>query len=244
MLQLITVVCMTLLDATLSERFWQALLQLHSNFSLPAWSSQQSHKVIARHHFAAVLMPCIHTGEFICLGGTDGKATLCTQNGTVLSTLADRGSWVWCVRGHPKKNCVAVGCQDGSIAVYQLLFSTVHGLYSDLYAYRLTLNYLLYEMTCVTSLLRGSWYNSSTSLLMQLVSGNVCCLAQTWSLSCCTGLVVQLRTCVLCLLALCCHALQLVTCIALCIYIVVAQGAYDRCGDTEPDYRRADAHCM
>lgn len=151
MLQLISVVCMTLLDATLSERFWQALLQLHSKFSLPAWSSQQSHKVIARHHFAAMLMACKHTGEFICLGGTDGKATLCTQNGTVLSTLADRGSWVWCVRGHPKKNCVAVGCQDGSIAVYQLLFSTVHGLYSDLYAYRLTLNYLFYEMTCVAS---------------------------------------------------------------------------------------------
>jgi intraflagellar transport protein 122 len=30
----------------------------------------------------------------------------------------------------------AVGCQDGSIACYNLLFSTVHGLYKDRYAYR------------------------------------------------------------------------------------------------------------
>lgn len=54
----------------------------------------------------------------------------------MLSTLANRGSWVWCVRGHPKKNFVAVGAQDGSIAVYQLVFSTVHGLYHDRYAFR------------------------------------------------------------------------------------------------------------
>lgn len=81
---------------------------------------------------ASVLAP----GEFICVGGTDSKAILCTSNGTMLSTLASRNGWVWCVRGHPKKNCIAVGSEDGSIAVYQLLFSTVHGLYNDRYAFR------------------------------------------------------------------------------------------------------------
>ena len=30
----------------------------------------------------------------------------------------------------------AVGCQDGTIACYQLIFSTVHGLYKDRYAFR------------------------------------------------------------------------------------------------------------
>eukprot|EP00286_Rhodomonas_abbreviata_P000017 CAMPEP_0181288064 /NCGR_PEP_ID=MMETSP1101-20121128/127_1 /TAXON_ID=46948 /ORGANISM="Rhodomonas abbreviata, Strain Caron Lab Isolate" /LENGTH=773 /DNA_ID=CAMNT_0023392149 /DNA_START=76 /DNA_END=2394 /DNA_ORIENTATION=+ len=31
---------------------------------------------------------------------------------------------------------VAVGCNDGSVALYSLVFSTVHGLYQDRYAYR------------------------------------------------------------------------------------------------------------
>ena len=30
----------------------------------------------------------------------------------------------------------AVGCEDGTVAYYQLMFSTVHGLYKDRYAYR------------------------------------------------------------------------------------------------------------
>ena len=33
-------------------------------------------------------------------------------------------------------NYVAVGCEDGSIAMYQLIFSTIHGLYQDRYAFR------------------------------------------------------------------------------------------------------------
>ena len=32
--------------------------------------------------------------------------------------------------------CQVLGCQDGTIAFYQLIFSTVHGLYKDRYAYR------------------------------------------------------------------------------------------------------------
>ena len=70
------------------------------------------------------------------LGGTDRKAVLCTRSGTVLATIATREGWVWCVRAHPKQNYVAVGADDGSITVYQLVFSTVHGLYRERYAFR------------------------------------------------------------------------------------------------------------
>jgi intraflagellar transport protein 122 len=37
----------------------------------------------------------------------------------------------------------AIGCQDGTIAYYQLIFSTVHGLYKERYAFRLV------EVLCV-----------------------------------------------------------------------------------------------
>ncbi|KAK9811224.1 hypothetical protein WJX72_000251 [[Myrmecia] bisecta] len=75
-------------------------------------------------------------GEYICLGGTDRKATLCTNTGVLLATVAQRESWVWAAKAHTKSNHVAIGCEDGSVSVYQLVFSTVHGLYQDRYAYR------------------------------------------------------------------------------------------------------------
>ena len=31
----------------------------------------------------------------------------------------------------PDSSYIAVGCQDGTIAYYQLIFSTVHGLYKE-----------------------------------------------------------------------------------------------------------------
>jgi intraflagellar transport protein 122 len=30
----------------------------------------------------------------------------------------------------------AMGCEDGTVAVHQIVFSTVHGLYQDRYAFR------------------------------------------------------------------------------------------------------------
>ena len=41
-----------------------------------------------------------------------------------------------CVRPRPKHNFVAVGTETGCISMHQLIFSTVHGLYADRYAYR------------------------------------------------------------------------------------------------------------
>ena len=75
-------------------------------------------------------------GEYLTVGGTDRKVALCTKEGTRLTTIAERDNWVWCARPRPKQNFIAVGCEDGSIAMYQLIFSTVHGLYQDRYAYR------------------------------------------------------------------------------------------------------------
>ncbi|KAJ1472731.1 intraflagellar transport 122 [Baffinella frigidus] len=75
-------------------------------------------------------------GEYLVLAGSDNKATLWTKDGVQLQTICERADWIWAVAPRPKQNYVAVGCNDGSVAVYQLNFSTVHGLYQDRYAYR------------------------------------------------------------------------------------------------------------
>jgi len=74
--------------------------------------------------------------EYVCVGGTDRKVTLSTKDGTPLTTVCEMESWVWCAKPRPRQNYVAVGCEDGSVSVHQLVFSTVHGLYQDRYAYR------------------------------------------------------------------------------------------------------------
>ena len=75
-------------------------------------------------------------GEYLLLGGSDKKVSLHTKEGVRLVTVGEREDWVWCAAARPKHNYVAVGCNDGTITMYQLVFSTVHGLYQDRYAFR------------------------------------------------------------------------------------------------------------
>jgi intraflagellar transport protein 122 len=75
-------------------------------------------------------------GDFVVIGGSDKKVTLWTSEGIKLGPVCERDSWVWCCKVKPKQNYVAVGCNDGTIALYQIVFNTVHGLYNDRYAYR------------------------------------------------------------------------------------------------------------
>jgi len=75
-------------------------------------------------------------GDYIILGGSDKKVTLWTSEGIRLGIIGERDSWIWSAKVKPKGNYIAVGSDDGTIAVYQIVFSTVHGLYDDRYAYR------------------------------------------------------------------------------------------------------------
>eukprot|EP01013_Petalomonas_cantuscygni_P002133 TRINITY_DN12163_c0_g1_i1.p1 TRINITY_DN12163_c0_g1~~TRINITY_DN12163_c0_g1_i1.p1 ORF type:complete len:1301 (+),score=344.82 TRINITY_DN12163_c0_g1_i1:249-4151(+) len=75
-------------------------------------------------------------GEYLIVGGSDQRVTLWTKNGVKLATLAQERDWVWCAAQRPKANYIAVGTHGGHIAMYQLAFVTVHGLYLDTYAYR------------------------------------------------------------------------------------------------------------
>ncbi|XP_071492144.1 intraflagellar transport protein 122 homolog [Diadema antillarum] len=75
-------------------------------------------------------------GEYLIIGGANKQVTLHTKDGVQLGVVGEQNSWVWCAKVRPDQNHVAVGCQDGTIAHYQLIFSTVHGLYRDRYAFR------------------------------------------------------------------------------------------------------------
>uniref|UniRef100_A0A3Q4C0N9 Intraflagellar transport protein 122 homolog n=1 Tax=Mola mola TaxID=94237 RepID=A0A3Q4C0N9_MOLML len=75
-------------------------------------------------------------GEYIVMGGSDKQASLYTKDGVRLGTIGEQNAWVWTCRVKPDSNFVVLGCQDGTITCYQLIFSTVHGLYMDRYAYR------------------------------------------------------------------------------------------------------------
>ena len=75
-------------------------------------------------------------GEFLNVAGTNRKVQLYSKEGTFLGSTAEMDSWIWCVKTRPRHNYVAVGCEDGTVAMHQISFSTVHGLYRDRYAYR------------------------------------------------------------------------------------------------------------
>ena len=96
-------------------------------------------------------------GEYLMIGGSNKACLLYTKDGVKLGTVVYQvmimmmmmiinndddddndvqASWVWCCAARPDSSYIAVGCQDGTIAYYQLIFSTVHGLYKERYAYR------------------------------------------------------------------------------------------------------------
>ncbi|XP_051524720.1 intraflagellar transport protein 122 homolog isoform X2 [Myxocyprinus asiaticus] len=75
-------------------------------------------------------------GEYIVMGGSDKQTSLYTKDGVRLGTIGEQNSWVWTCHVKPDSNYVVLGCQDGTIAFFQIIFSTVHGLYKNRYAYR------------------------------------------------------------------------------------------------------------
>lgn len=75
-------------------------------------------------------------GAYLVLGGSDRRCSLWTKDGVELTSLVERGDWVWTCVPRPGHNSVAVGCNDGTIAMCELIFSTVHGLCREWYAHR------------------------------------------------------------------------------------------------------------
>ncbi|KAJ2954458.1 hypothetical protein O0L34_g2734 [Tuta absoluta] len=72
-------------------------------------------------------------GSLVLVGGVGGWSVLTAEGVPLLTTPQE---WVWAISPSPASNTIAVACQDGTLWCYQVVFSTVHGLYRERYAYR------------------------------------------------------------------------------------------------------------
>ncbi|XP_075587380.1 intraflagellar transport protein Oseg1 [Dermatophagoides farinae] len=72
--------------------------------------------------------------EFFLIGGTNKQVIVYTVEGIALDTITTKESWIWCCKAHG--NRMAIGCQDGTLSMYQISTMTVQCLHEQLYAYR------------------------------------------------------------------------------------------------------------
>ena len=76
-------------------------------------------------------------GEFCVVSGCAGSVHLFTKEGIRLGTLGEGfDTWIWSVAIHPSGQSYTVGCQDGTLASYNIASTTVHALYRERYAFR------------------------------------------------------------------------------------------------------------
>ena len=81
-------------------------------------------------------------GDYLAVAGSDKKVTFFTRDGIKLGSSSEGKNWIW--RAQPKIGAsgekgaplFAVATDGGEVAVHSLVFSTVHGLYQDRYAFR------------------------------------------------------------------------------------------------------------
>ena len=69
------------------------------------------------------------TGEYMVMGGSDKKVTLWNKEGVLLGTVAEFKDWVWSTAVNPVSKAIFCGANNGGIAMHNVEFSTVHGLY-------------------------------------------------------------------------------------------------------------------
>lgn len=107
---------------------------------------------------ACRIAPYRHAGgDYLLVCGSNRQCQLFSSEGYALGTVADCDKWIWVAAAKPNGTVVvrhqsnvtlkwetqdvfdllqAVGSEDGSVGCHQLIFSTVHGLYKERYAFR------------------------------------------------------------------------------------------------------------
>ena len=69
------------------------------------------------------------SGEYMAIGGSDKKITLWNKEGVLLGTVGEMKDWIWGVSVNPVTKSISSGSNNGSIAMHNVEFNTVHGLY-------------------------------------------------------------------------------------------------------------------
>lgn len=85
------------------------------------------------------------TGEYLTICGSNKQACLYTKEGVFISSICQMESWVKCVSPNSLGTHVAVGSENGDIAVYELIVSTVHSLYKEHYACRISMTEVIIQ---------------------------------------------------------------------------------------------------
>ncbi|KAI8430718.1 hypothetical protein MSG28_000902 [Choristoneura fumiferana] len=93
----------------------------------------QGQQILKERSIGIAALSVSMLGELILVGGIGGWAVLTSEGVPILNTPQE---WVWAIVPSPSLGTIAVGCQDGTLWCYQVVFSTVHGLYRERYAYR------------------------------------------------------------------------------------------------------------
>jgi intraflagellar transport protein 122 len=75
-------------------------------------------------------------GDYLLVGGSGKTIQILTRDGVPLGDVVEKDDWVWALAVRPSHHTLACGTNSGQVSVCQVMFSTVHGLYQDRYAYR------------------------------------------------------------------------------------------------------------
>jgi intraflagellar transport protein 122 len=63
------------------------------------------------------------------MGGSDKKLTLWNKEGVLLGTVGELKDWVWASCVNPISKSIFAGVNNGTIAMFNVEFNIVHGLY-------------------------------------------------------------------------------------------------------------------
>ncbi|KAK7247740.1 intraflagellar transport-like protein [Aureococcus anophagefferens] len=89
-----------------------------------------------RVHFYPCSLGYFTGGQYMVIGGSDKRASLCTREAVRLKNICELDEWVWSLAVRPRQPAVAVGSYGGAISMWTVEFDAVYALDGDRFAVR------------------------------------------------------------------------------------------------------------